>query len=235
MLKRLLISAGALALVSRFVPAAYADPIEPGTTITAIYGTGNGSTDWTASTGGDVTVALQAKDRASGATNNDGTDNVYTFEAGYGVGTRALWSFQYSISDTAGLDDGGTATVDGDTFLLTVDDTTTSQSFSFNPLTFITDNSFGTAATGQGYGTAFTAGDTVAQNSENIGFFPGGNPLSTDTYDITLEAFNGNQEIATTNIVVNVVPDTANTLLLAGLAFGCLIVSSRRFRAVNAV
>jgi hypothetical protein len=230
-LKRLLISVGALALISRLVPVAYADPTDYNANITAIYGTGNGSTGWTADvdpTDG-LTLGLQAKVRATGATNSDDA-GTYTFEAGADGSGRALWSFQFSIYDAAGLNSG-------DTFSLTLNSDTSAgdTSVTINPL--ILDDSFGTLATpASGGSTTYSVDDTVAQNSENIGFaFIGGNPNLTGTYDLVLDAYSQGVEVASTSITVNVVPDTTNTLLLAGLAFGCLMVSARRFRSVKAV
>jgi hypothetical protein len=171
-------------------------------TITAIYGTGNPDTGWTADTGGDLQLALRANLRVTGGTPTDGggTYTVPTGNGGSATSPRATWNYEFSInSDTS----AGGAPLTGYDFYLAAD-RDPSQCVDFrtstvNPLTQWSDNSYGknTTPNGQGIeGPAATLAtvNNVAQNSQNIVFgdYPGG-PLLPDvnanaTYDYELFA-----------------------------------------------
>ena len=118
--------------------------------ITAIFGSGNPNTGWTADTTNDLQLALRAKNRDTGATTN--TAGTYTFANAASTinPARASWNYEFSInSDVAGADPLATydyyLSVDGDP----------SECISYttiDPLTYWQDNSFGTNSTANGQG-----------------------------------------------------------------------------------
>src|SRR5206468_6900736 len=84
MIKRLL----PLLCVAAFTPGAWA--LDYNENITAIFGTGNPDTGWTADTENGLTLALRAKDRVTGSTSN--LSGVYSF-ATAAAGSRASWNY----------------------------------------------------------------------------------------------------------------------------------------------
>src|SRR5215213_2536990 len=138
--------------------------------ITAIFGSGNPNTGWTADTSNNITLALRAKNRANGSTTN--TSGVYSFATA--PTPRGEWNFEFSInSDTVG---GALPLSTYDYYMLV--DGNPSQCIAYNtvdPLTYWVDNSYGNNSTANGQGvegpaSALADTNNVAQNSENITF-----------------------------------------------------------------
>jgi hypothetical protein len=200
-----------------------------GTSITAIYGSGNPAAGWTDSgtVKADIQLALRAKNRVTGDASN--VDGVYTFADA--PDPRGLWNYEFSINSDF---------IDGSTKLSAYDyylsiDTDSSQGIStgttVDPLTFWTDNSYGdnTTASGQGIeGTSILAdSNNLVQNSQNITFL--GLPLldnATYTYELFAtspgEGVDG-KRLASVSITVIVgsggaaVPDGGATAILLGV------------------
>lgn len=159
--------------------------------ITAIFGTGNPNTGWTANTGANnITVALRAKNRTSGDTTN--ASGVYSFGGGPLFPSSAgFWNYEFSINS------GGVPLSTYDYYLSA--DGNPSQCITYatvNPLTQWTDNQYGNNSTLNGQGVKGTASlaetNYVAQNSQNITFgdYPGGGQslMSNATYSYELYA-----------------------------------------------
>jgi len=214
------VSASAVALALLALPSAKADNTY-NDTITAIFGSGNPAGGWAAevdpTTG--LTLALRAKNRTTGAINDDGS-STYTETAGTIAGGLANWNFEFSISDP-------NLTTDGITYQLGFDtDPTAGEAITWvNALAPAGGDAYGTSATASGHGTAFAPGDTVAQNSENIAF-AGQNPKLTGEYTYYLDAYSGGVLVDSDKIQVNVVAasDASSTFALAALSFGLLLV-----------
>ena len=158
--------------------------------ITAIFGSGNPDTGWTADTSNGIQLALRGKSRVDGSTTN--TNGVYTFPVG--SLPRGAWNYEFSInSDVAGADP--LTTYD---FYLSADGDPTGciQYTTVNALTYWNDNSYGNNTTANGQGVEGTAAalagtNNIAQNSQNITFgdYPGGpRPLMDATYNYELYA-----------------------------------------------
>lgn len=158
--------------------------------ITAIFGSGNPNTGWTADTSNGIQLALRGKSRVDGSTTN--VQGVYTFPVGAPL--RGAWNYEFSInSDVAGVDP--LTTYD---FYLSADGDPSGciQYTTVNPLTHWNDNSYGNNTTANGAGVEGTAAalagtNNIAQNSQNITFgdYPGGpRPLADATYNYELYA-----------------------------------------------
>jgi hypothetical protein len=158
--------------------------------ITAIFGSGNPNTGWTADTSNGIQLALRGKSRIDGSTTN--TNGVYTFPVGAPL--RGAWNYEFSInSDVAGVDP--LTTYD---FYLSADGDPSGciQYTTVDPLTHWNDNSYGNNSTANGQGVEGTAAalagsNNIAQNSQNITFgdYPGGpRPLMDATYNYELYA-----------------------------------------------
>ncbi|HWB04590.1 MAG TPA: hypothetical protein VG796_16295 [Verrucomicrobiales bacterium] len=212
-------------------------------TITAIYGGGNPNGGWTSVTEGNLEIALRGKNRDTGATTNDGA-GTYSFPTGFAVNpARALWQFEYSMNSDA---DGGAVTnLSSYRFVLSFDtDPSLNQAWSTLDLSLIPDNSFGTSATANGAGaeglwSALAGSNTVAQNSQNMVFFPGfPSPNANGTYDFKLTAYSSTDTAGTTPLAdvgmrVEVgaggaaLPDSGSTLAMLGSAFLGLVGLSK--------
>jgi hypothetical protein len=158
--------------------------------ITAIFGSGNPDTGWTADTSNGIQLALRGKSRVDGSTTN--TNGVYTFPVGAPV--RGAWNYEFSInSDVAGVDP-----LTNYDFYLSADGDPSGciQYTTVNALTYWNDNSYGNNSTANGQGVEGTAAalagtNNIAQNSQNITFgdYPGGpRPLMDATYNYELYA-----------------------------------------------
>lgn len=167
-----------------------------------------------------------------------------------GSSSTAVWNFEWSINSD--VDGTANRVLDELTYLLEIDfDPTAGTNFlPFDPINVPSPNSadhaIGTNATGNGGGTSVTnnpadrpaylnliAANNVAQNSWNMEFFDnagGGFPFDgaqTGEYTIRLTAFGVAGPLASTEIVVNAVPEPTSAVLgLLGLAG----VASRRRR-----
>lgn len=219
------------------------------TDITAIYGSGNSDTNWTASTNDDfgIELGLRAKLRFIGPLVPTG--NVYTAPVGISSGTAAKWNFDFSItSDTSGDND---TPLTAFTYLLSLDiDPTAGESFiSFSPLLYL-DNEYGYSDTANGdapvKGVFDAAADfTVAQNSRNYGwdlpaFGASFDPLANGIYTIRLEAFSPNDSalanpLAQATIQVAAVPEPSTVALLSMGVAGGLLYWRRRRKAISGV
>ena len=163
-------------------------------TITAIYGSGNPNTGWTADTSNGIQLALRGKGRDDGSTTN--VAGVYSFPVG--APGRGSWNYDFSINSdvTNGVNPLSTY----DYYLSADNDPSECISYTtVNALTYWADNEFGNNSTANGAGTngtaatspALAATNNVAQNSENITFgdYPGGpRPLANATYNYELYA-----------------------------------------------
>jgi len=180
----------AIALISSTVASAWA-AVTYNQTITAIYGSGNPNTGWTADTSGDIQLALRAKNRTNGSTTN--VNGTYSFATA--PAPRGLWNYEFSInSDINGTDPLTTY----DYYLAADQDPSECINYStsvVNPLTHWSDNSYGnnTTASGQGVegaAAALASSNNIAQNSQNITFgdYPGGpqvlQPNATYNYEL---------------------------------------------------
>jgi hypothetical protein len=159
--------------------------------ITAIFGTGNPNTGWTADTSNGIQLALRAKNRGDGSTSN--VNGVYMLPVG--TPPRGAWNYEFSINSDV---DGGAIPLSTYDFYLSAD-TDSSHCVRYstvNALTYWQDNSYGNNSTANGQGmegpAALLAGtNNVAQNSENITFadYPGGpHTLGDATYNYELYA-----------------------------------------------
>ena len=154
--------------------------------ITAIFGTANPNTGWTADTSNGIQLALRAKSRDDGSTTN--ATGVYSFPVG--AAPRGSWNYDFSINSDVTNGTNPLTTYD---YYISVDNDP-SQCIRYttvNALNYWQDSSYGNNSTGNGQGVegpAATLGATnnVAQNSENITFgdYPGGaRTLGDATYN----------------------------------------------------
>lgn len=160
--------------------------------ITAIFGSGNPDTGWTADTTNGIQLALRAKNRVDASTSN--VNGVYTFATA--PSPRGLWNYEFSINSDP---EGGSVPLSTYDYYLSADGHP-SQCINYttvNPLTHWVDNSFGNNDTANGQGVegpaAVLAGtNNVAQNSQNITFgdYPGGAQtlMANATYNYELYA-----------------------------------------------
>ena len=159
--------------------------------ITAIYGSGNPNTGWTADSSNGITLALRGKDRISASTAN--TSGMY---GPYAVGTdpansnRSTWNWDFSINS-------GSVPLNTYDYYVAID-TDRSQCINYtvvDALTNWTDSSYGFSTTANGQGVEGTSGPpndyaatyTVVQQSQNLTFI-GGNPNLPGTYNYELFA-----------------------------------------------
>ncbi|MFL6519628.1 MAG: hypothetical protein ACJ8NS_05355 [Chthoniobacterales bacterium] len=160
-------------------------------TITAIYGSGNPNTGWTADTSNGIQLALRAKNRDTGSTSN--VAGVYSFPVG--PAPRGAWNYEFSINSDVTNGTNPLSTYD---YYLSADDDP-SQCIRYttvDALNYWMDNSYGNNGTANGQGVEGTAvplaaTNNIAQNSENITFgdYPGGpQTLGNATYNYELYA-----------------------------------------------
>jgi len=164
-----------------------------------------------------LTLAMAAT--AHGSSNpSPGNNGAGTYSVNPGlVSGRSKWNFDFYINTALG-------NLGAYTFTLTELNVGNGQSFSFNPL-LIPDN----------VGVSGSAG-----NSESLDFAQFGSPISydpnqNDTYDFTLDAYNGNSLVGQDSITVvdgtgaQPVPDPASTAGLLGASmFGLACFAQRK-------
>jgi hypothetical protein len=159
--------------------------------ITAIFGSGNPDTGWTADTSNGIQLALRGKSRVDGSTTN--ATGVYSFPVG--APTKGAWNYEFSINSDVTNGINPLSTYD---YYISVDNDP-SQCIRYstvNALNYWQDSSYGNNSTANGTGvegpaSALAATNNVAQNSENITFgdYPGGaQPLGDATYNYELYA-----------------------------------------------
>lgn len=215
-------------------------------TQTAIFGSGNPNGGWVTSSDSSLglLVGLRAKDRATGATPNNG-NGTFTFATA--PAPRGLWNYEFTVNT-------GSSPLTSFDFFLSVDrDASAGVSlFTVNPLTHWLDNSYGTAATLNGQGVEgpflfFGGTNTIAQNSQNITFggltpYPGGalalSPNASyrfELYAVAPGAGSNGSRLASTAIDVVVgnggvsVPDTGSTIALLAVTLCSMLAFGRSF------
>lgn len=248
---RTLIAAGAMALTTA---SALGGDVNPG----VIFGSGNANGSFTVGTGGGVEIGLRAKTRynSGGAPENtfnwDG-GNTYTFNPSNGnpPADRAMWNFEWSInsdvSDSTG-NDLNDFIYEMALFKVGADGTDLADALVFDPInTLYGDHSIGdntttsatdTIAGDPGAYAALIASSNVAQNSWNYGFFNGSgagvlegiDPSAAGQYIIRLTALDGSGVVASSEILVNVVPVPPAALAGLGLLGGLIGVRVVRRR-----
>jgi hypothetical protein len=214
--------------------------------VTAIFGSGNGDGSWTVDQANGVELGLRAKQRFPAAnifgSNGDGTYNQLAGNNGAG---RALWNFEWSINSGAGN------ALNSLTYLLKIDtDPTAGINFttSFNPIdpalhpSGYWDHSIGNSSTPNGAGTEANSiasyinlisdsNNNIAQNSWYIGWYAGPfDPNITGSYSFRLEAYDGTDLLAATEITVNAVPEPSTYIAGALLLLPFAVSTVRRFR-----
>ncbi len=192
------------------------------------YGTSNPQGGWTVSTGNGVEVALRAQYRYGDAVYTPTDD--YSVQAGGCItdpcntkgsnATLALWNYAFSI------DLSGTALTLSDVAAYTtltitkMDGSATPPSFTFHPVSDITDNYF--LNTNHG-----------AQNSENLGWTPiSFSPTAGYEYDFTLNVGDAsNSSLASVDIEVQPTPEPSAIILFGTALFGAFTLARRRRNA----
>lgn len=197
------------------------DPAHPGQ---MYFGNGNLATGYNIADNvkEHVELGLKVHERGGAAdqtpTSDSHQDPTYNEMAGLQDARpgheRAMWNFDYSVDTALG---GGKATLDSFDFKITVSNATHTETFDLakdgshvwisetNPAHFFGGDDFNHPASGE-------VQATEAENSVNIGFgaFEGFGSLAARTgagqhYEVTLEAFSHNQQIALVHDYINVV------------------------------
>jgi hypothetical protein len=215
--------------------------------ITAIFGGGNGDGSWTVDQANGVELGLRAKQRFPAAnifgSNGDGTYNQLAGNNGAG---RALWNFEWSINSGTGN------ALNSLTYLLKIDTDPSAginYTTSFDPihsanpnLSGFWDHSIGNSSTLNGAGSEANSigsyasliadnNNNIAQNSWYIGWYAAPfNPNILGSYSFRLEAYDGINLLAATEITVNAVPEPSTYLAGALLLLPFGVNTLRKFR-----
>lgn len=202
-----------------------------------IFGDGNANGAFTVDRNNGVELGLRAKLRFNASGNPENTfnsngDGSYTFNAGVAPtkpSPTAEWCFEWSINSN--YDGTSGYNLDDLTYALTIPTIS-----AFDPINgqngngdVLWDHAIGTNSTGNGEGSMATGvtsyatligSDNVAQNSWQPGWFQPFDPTAVRTYDFVLTAYAGGTQVASTQMMVDVVPEPATLSLLAlgGLA-----------------
>ncbi len=221
-----------------------------------LFGSGNANGAFTVDQANGIELGLRGKLRhdATGAPQNvfnSNGDGTYTFQTGVAPTQSfptGVWSIEWSINTdylgTSGLN------LDDLTYELSFDsDPSSGTVFStFDPINGINPSSasvFWDHAIGDNSSTDATnfvatdatdyanlvAANNVAQNSWKAHWMiPGFDPTVAGEYTVTLSAFDGLSQLASSSIVINAIPEPA-TLAIAGLAglFGSAVYLRRRW------
>ena len=245
-MKKILLTA---IVISSMAPSVWA--VAYNQNITAIFGGGNPNTGWT-TTDADPNgfqLGLRAKNRDNASTAN--VNGVYSYTTGYATtspappspSARGLWNWEFSIN--SGSSGNLNATFD---YYVAIDtDLSAGTSFVYvNALTGFADNSYGINATGNGQGlegsaAVFASTNNIAQQSQNIVFYPGQSPLLSGIYTYELFAVaqgggvNGARRAQVDiTVQVNNVPDAGSSLALLGISVAGLVGFSFRKRMLAA-
>ena len=219
-----------------------------------IFGSGNANGSFTLDRRNGVELGLRAKLRFNSSNlpentfNYDGVD-TYTFAAGTpptgfsfapNSPTTPIWNFEWSVNTDF---EGTTGKVLDDlTYILSLGDGNLG-ALTFDPINVTSaDHALGNNSTGNGGGTVDTVtyassigSFNVAQNSWSYEFFNNAgtaleffDPNKVGTYDISLTAFDGGVEVASTSIKVNVVPVPGALPLLATVIGGVAWMRRRK-------
>jgi hypothetical protein len=182
----LAITTAALTLAASFLSsAAHAQSFNQN--IVAIFGAGNPDTGWTVDTDSGITLALRAKNRETGSTDNIG--GVYEVPTGLQQpnNNRARWNWEFSI-------DSGAVNLSAFDYYVGID-TDPSAGISHtivDALTHFGDNSYGNDQTLNGQGvegpsTTYASVFNISQQSQNL-VFSGQDPIAPANYDYELYA-----------------------------------------------
>ena len=230
----------------------YDDDVTPD----VIFGSGNGNGSFTIDRENGVEIGLRGKLRhnASGlpsGTYNSNGDGSYTFKAGVAPTQSyptAEWSFEWSVNTN--YDGTSGFALDDLTYELALDtDPSSATSFVvFDPINGINpgtstvywDHSMGDNSTTDL--TDLVAADeteyannianlNVAQNSwKPHWFIPGFDPTVAGEYTLSLTAYNGSAVVASSQILINAVPEPASLGILGlGCMFGTAVYLRRRW------
>lgn len=197
----------------------------------AIYGSGNSNGSWTGVNVSGIEVALRGKLRYDLAGNpqnifNYDGNRTYTFDPTLSNAplNRSIFNFDFSINSNT---DGSTGNnLNAYTYLLEVDTNPTAGTsfFGFNPLTLLSDNSYGNNSTAQSGGivgsSALSSTNNLAQNSQNLGFYSL-SPQNPGIYTFNLSVLRDAAVLAKTSIDIRVgaVPEPGIlTLFALGIA-----------------
>jgi hypothetical protein len=190
-------------------------------------GTGNqnvGFTTLTTSGGVELGLGVQSRGLGGAFLPTPGTANYFvptgeTF-SGSPLTPKSLWNFDFSIN--LGSSALTLASIQNGT-LITIEDTTTLKSISFNPVNLPDNAGYAPGQTPtNGSGPTIPLSDVGLQNSENLGFNldPAHNaafafnPLATDSYLITLTVKDGDATIGTLSETVSAVPEPSTWAMM---------------------
>jgi len=224
-----MIAASVLALGATTVMAG---DVNPG----VIFGSGNANGSFTLAESSDVEIGLRGKLRYNSAGLAENTFNwdggsTYTFDPKNSANpsNRSIFNFEFAINTDVNDATNSGNKLNDFTYLLTVSREKANgdivELFSFDPINVLhADHSIGdngtTSATDTVAGDPITyaaliAGNNVAQQSWNVGFF-NGTPTKVGSYFVELTAFDGmGAEVVSNDITINVVP--LPTAAFAGL------------------
>lgn len=219
-------------------------------TSNVIMGSGITNGSWTGVNVDGLELALRGKLRYDAAMmpqnifNYDG-DRTYTFDPSLStipVG-RSVFNFEYSVNTDANTPNSPpNRNLDAFTYLFQYDlDPSAGTSFinAFDVIRDKTDNAYGNNDTAESAGAVGTfaalgATNNLAQNSQNLGFFPFNfldpgflNPQTPGLYTYNLIASDTNGEVARTSIDIRVLPEPG-TLALFGLGLLGLGLARRK-------
>jgi hypothetical protein len=165
-------------------------------------------------------LGLEANNRFLGPITPSNNNYLYTPN----TGALSNWDFTFSVNS-------GTDPLSAYSYLITVTDTTTAKSFTFDPTTTLPDNGQSSGSTVVCSGCAFDGSNTGFQNAENLGFSFLQVPLgfsasAADDYTVELSAVGAG---GSSNVTINVLPTPEpSSLMLLGTGLVTAIGAARR-------